>query len=181
MTRLLVSVWIAWLLVAGASPPAQAEEQSAQISIRVIYAIKDGPLSMDPALQDIQAELKDLPYTKFRLLDRLESPVQSGATVELQFPGNRSISVTFEGLDTSGEKSMLVLKLAVRPQLHMQLRVANGGRTLIGGPAHQDGTLILDVTAKLQAAAAQPKPPEKAPDAPQDKPLEVHDSKENVP
>jgi hypothetical protein len=178
MTRSFAIAWVAWLLLAGASLPAQAGEQSAQISIRVIYAIKDGPVTIDPALKDIQAELKDLPYTKFRLLDKLESQVQSGASVELQFPGNRSISVAFEGLDTSGEKSMLVLKLAVRPQLHMQLRVANGGRTLIGGPAHQDGTLILDVTAKLQPAE---KPQESPGAKPADKPLEVNDSKENVP
>ncbi len=160
MTRALGIAWLAWLFLVGAPTAAQAEEPGAQITIRVIYALKDGPLSIDPALRDIEAELKDLPYTKFRLLDKLESPVQHGATVELQFPGNRSISVTYEGLDDAAGKSMLALRLAVRPRLHMQLRVANGGRTLLGGPAHVDGTLILDVSASLQA----PKKPAEAGD-----------------
>jgi hypothetical protein len=172
MIRSLAIAWVAWLLLAGAALPAQAEEQAAQISIRVIFAVKDGPVSIDPALKDIQAELEDLPYTKFRLLDRLESQVQSGASVELQFPGNRSISVGFEGLDASGEKSMLALRLAVRPQLHMQLRVANGGRTLLGGPAHLEGTLILDVSARLQPPAKPPEAPEPSVDQPVNRNLE---------
>jgi hypothetical protein len=138
------------MLSVGMSLPASAKDLQADISIRVIYAVKDKTKSMDPALDDIRQELIDLPFTKFRLLDKLQSPVTINSTVELQFPGNRSIAVRFLGLDVSGAKEMLSLKLAIKPKLNMTLRLANGGRTLIGGPAHLDGTLFLDVTARLK-------------------------------
>ncbi len=129
--------------------PAKAEDLKADISIRVIYAVKTKAKSMDPALSDIKAELLALPFDKFRLLDKLQTIIPINSTVELQFPGDRSISVRFLGLDVSGEKDMLSLQLSIKPRLNMRLRVADGGRTLLGGPSHQDGILFLDITAKM--------------------------------
>ncbi len=136
-------------LVITHAPLASAEDLKADISIRVIYAVKTKAKSMDPALEDIKAELLALPFDKFRLLDRLQTVVPINSSVELQFPGDRSISVRFLGLDVSGDKDMLSLQLSVKPKLNMRLRVADGGRTLLGGPAHQDGILFLDITAKM--------------------------------
>jgi hypothetical protein len=122
---------------------------SATIQIRVIYAVKDSVASIDPALADIKQELEEMPYNKFRLLDRLDAKIDINAAVELQIPGRRSISVRFLGIDDSEAKRMLSLELAMKPALKIQLRVADGGRTLLGGPSHQDGKLILDISAKL--------------------------------
>ena len=142
---MLVAAWATW------PPSAAAEDLEAKITIRVVYAVKDAKVkSMDPALEDIRGELLDLPFTKFRLLDKLEAEVAINGTVELQFPGDRSISVRFLGLDVSGTREMLSLNLAVKPKLNMQMRVANGGRTLLGGPPYLEGTLFLDVSAKLK-------------------------------
>ena len=139
------------LLSLSWSGSALAADLVSKINIRVIYAVKAKVQSVDPLLKDIQSELEALPYTKFRQLDKLEASVPINATVELQFPGDRSISVRFLGLDVSGEKAMLSLQLKLKPRLNMQMRLADGGRTLLGGPKHLDGTLILDVTAKLKA------------------------------
>jgi hypothetical protein len=143
-----------FLLVAVALiVPGQAKEAAispATIRIRVIYAVKDSVGSIDPALADIKQELDELPFNKFNLLDRLESTVEVNATVELQIPGKRSIAIRFLGLDTSEGKNMLSLELAMKPALKIQLRVADGGRTLLGGPSHQEGKLILDISAKLK-------------------------------
>ncbi len=140
------------LLSLSWSGSALAADLVSKINIRVIYATKAKAQSVDPLLTDIQSELEALPYTKFRQLDKLESDVPINASVELQFPGERSISVRFLGLDVSGNKPMLSLQLKLKPRLNMQLRLADGGRTLLGGPKHLDGTLILDVTAKLKPA-----------------------------
>lgn len=151
------------LLILALAPPASAADLKADITVRVIYAVKSEAKSFDPALADIRQELVDLPFTKFRLLDKLETTVAINSTVELQFPGERSIAVRFLGLDVSGVKEMLSLQLAVKPALNMQLRVADGGRTLLGGPSHLDGTLFLDVTARLQEIGAAAKPADDAP------------------
>jgi hypothetical protein len=139
--------------VTGQATPRQAEKgsiSSATIRIRVIYAVKNSVGSIDPALIDIKQELEELPFNTFRLLDRLETTIDANATVELQIPGNRSIAVRFLGIDTSEGKRMLSLELAMKPALKIQLRVADGGRTLLGGPSHQEGKLILDVSVKLK-------------------------------
>ena len=132
------------------SEPIRAEDLKASISIRVIYAVKDKSKSLDPKLKNIKAELYDLPFTKFRLLDQLTKQVAINSTVELQIPTNRSISIRFMGLDGSGSKEMLSLSLAMRPKLKMNLRIANGGRMLAVGPKHLEGSLLLDITATLK-------------------------------
>jgi hypothetical protein len=136
------------------APGASAEEKKygpiAEINIRVIYAVKDKVKSVAPELKDIEGELKELPFSKFRLLDELEARVAEKSTVELQFPGKRSIAVRFRGLRTSMGKKMISLQLSIKPALKIRLRVADGGRTLLLGPSHLEGNLILDVSAKLE-------------------------------
>jgi hypothetical protein len=169
------------LLVAAFQWPAAAKDLEARITIRVIYAVGSTTRSVDPALDDLRSELVALPFTKFRLLDKLQADVTINSTVELQFPGERSIAVRFLGLDVSGDKDMLSLQLSVKPRLNMQLRVADGGRTLLGGPNHLDGTLFLDVTAKLQDIDAAK--PAARPGAGEPAPLEAGDKqpKESLP
>jgi hypothetical protein len=137
-------------LTQSAEALAEEKQNQAALSIRVIYAVKDGELTIDPDLEDIRDELKELPATRFRLLDRLQTTVELESAVELQLPGNNLISVKFLGIDSSGTKPMLSLELALKPALKIQLRLASGGRTLIGGPQHLEGKLVLDVSARLE-------------------------------
>ena len=180
MRPVLSRLTLTMLMVAAASG-AHAKDLEARITIRVIYAVADQVKSLDPALEDLRQELVALPFSKFRLLDKLQADVAINSTVELQFPGDRSIAVRFLGLDVSGEKEMLSLQLAIKPRLNLQLRISDGGRTLLGGPSHLDGTLFLDVTAKLQQIDASK--PIVQPSGAETRPLEAGDQrpKENLP
>ncbi|RME19831.1 MAG: hypothetical protein D6806_17580 [Deltaproteobacteria bacterium] len=145
---------IAFLLcLLASSPSLGAQRQRAGIQIRVIYAVKQASPSIDPALDDIREELKELPFDKFRLLDRIRTEVAKGAEVELQLPGDKAIAVKFLGVDNQDGKKMLRLQLTVKPALRISLRLADGSRTLIGGPGHLEGKLILDVNASLKAGS----------------------------
>lgn len=155
MTRRLPGVLWLGLAVAWASGPhptvlAAAHTDTARISIRIIYAVKAKVHSVDPALKDIEGELLELPFSKFRLLDKLETDVQLNSTVELQFPGDRTIAVTFRGIDTSMGKKMLSLEVAIKPAAKISLRIAEGGRTMFIGPSHLEGKLIVDVSARIK-------------------------------
>ncbi len=152
MTRLARLVCMGLLLLLALVLPATAADTEVAIGIRVIYAVKDKVHSVDPALEDIRDELAELPASKFRLLDRIQSRVGLGSSVELQLPGRHSISVRFKGIDRSSGKTMLSLQLSVKPALKINLRLADGGRTLLGGPSHLEGKLILDISAKLKEA-----------------------------
>jgi hypothetical protein len=149
MTRLMRLTLLSLLLLTW-TWSALAKETRAEIGIRVIYAVKDKVRSIDPALDDIKGELQDMPASKFRLLDRLEVEVGLNGTVELQLPGSHSISVRFQGIDASSGKTMLSLQLLLKPALKIDLRLADGARTLLGGPSHLEGKLVLDVSAKLK-------------------------------
>ncbi len=133
-----------------------AEDQSARIGIRVIYALKDEAKSIDPALDDIRSELSELPFSKFRLLDRLETSAGLNASVELQFADRQYIAVAFRGIDLRTGKRMLSLELHLKPVLKIELRVTDGGRTLLMGPPYLDGTLIFDVSARLEGGEPLP-------------------------
>jgi hypothetical protein len=150
MIRLTIPSLLGVLFLLTWSLPASAGDNQAGISIRVIYAVKDKVRSIDPALDDIKNELADLPASKFRLLDKLQVDVGLNSSVELQLPGEHSISVRFQGIDDSSGKKMLSLQLALKPALKINLRLADGGRTLLGGPSHLEGKLILDVSARLK-------------------------------
>jgi len=152
MIRTWQCILIAAVILAVALPATAGEKNGpiAEINIRVIYAVKDKVKSVAPELEDIKGELQELPFSKFRLLDKLEARVAEKSTVELQFPGQRSIAVTFRGLRTSMGKKMISLQLSIKPALKIRLRVADGGRTLLLGPSHLEGNLILDVSAKLE-------------------------------
>jgi len=154
MTRSLPGVLALWLAAWTAAWPATvraaAKPDNARISIRIIYAVKAEVHSVDPALKDIEGELLELPFSKFRLLDRLETDVQLNSTVELQFPGDRTIAVTFRGIDTSMGKKMLSLEVAIKPAAKISFRIAEGGRTMFIGPSHLEGKLIVDVSARLE-------------------------------
>ena len=150
MTSLFRPASVFFLCLLASAPCLGAQKQRAGIQIRVIYAVKQASPSIDPALDDIREELKELPFDKFRLLDRIKTEVTRGAEVELQLPGDKSIVVKFLGVDTQGHEKMLRLQLAVKPALKIGLRLADGGRTLIGGPSHLEGKLVLDVNATLK-------------------------------
>ena len=152
MIRTWQRILTAAVILAVALPATAGQKNGpiAKINIRVIYAVKDKVKSVDPELEDIKGELQELPFSKFRLRDKLEARVAEKSTVELQFPGKRSIAVTFRGLRTSMGKKMISLQLAIKPALKIRLRVADGGRTLLLGPSHLEGNLILDVSAKLE-------------------------------
>jgi len=152
MTRTWQCILIAVIILIPALAAGAGEKNSpiAEINIRVIYAVKNKVKSVAPELEDIKGELQELPFSKFRLLDKLEARVAEKSTVELQFPGKRSIAVTFRGLRTSMGKKMISLQLSIKPALKIRLRVADGGRTLLLGPSHLEGNLILDVSAKLE-------------------------------
>jgi hypothetical protein len=150
MTRLARLVCMSLLLLPGSALSASASDSEVAIGIRVIYAVRDKVHSVDPALEDIRDELAELPASKFRLLDRIQSRVVLNSSVELQLPGSHSIAVRFNGIDRSSGKTMLSLQLSMKPALKINLRLADGGRTLLGGPSHLEGKLILDISAKLK-------------------------------
>ena len=78
------------------SSDAAAQSQY-KMSIRVIHATKDGT-RVDPGVVDLKADLAQLAFTSFKLLDGHTKTVFDREVVALEFPGSRWLEVRTRGV-----------------------------------------------------------------------------------
>ena len=115
-----------------------------KMSIRVIHATKDGK-RMDPGVMDLKADLSQLAFTSFKLLDGHTKTVFDREVVALEFPGSRWLEVRTRGIAKDGS---LKVSMKVRDlKFKAKAKVGAGSTVLLGGPPHQNGSIILAVTA----------------------------------
>lgn len=125
------------------SSDAAAQSQY-KMSIRVIHATKDGT-RVDPGVVDLKADLAQLAFTSFRLLDGHTKTVFDREVVALEFPGSRWLEVRTRGVAKDGS---LKVSMKVRDlKFKAKAKVGAGSTVLLGGPPHQNGSIILAVTA----------------------------------
>ncbi|MDE0881211.1 MAG: hypothetical protein OSB21_01335 [Myxococcota bacterium] len=140
MRLLTIPLLLATCLIADS---ALAEEQF-KMSIRVIHATKSGQ-RLDPSLMDLKADLAQLAFTSFKLLDGHSKTVFDREVVALEFPGSRWLEVRTQGVAKDGG---LKISLKVRDlKFKAKAKVGAGSTVLLGGPPHQGGSIILAVTA----------------------------------
>ena len=133
-----------FLLLFFCADSALAQAQF-QMRIRVIHATKSGT-RMDAGLSDLKADLGQLNYTSFKLIDGHTKTVFDREVVALEFPGSRWLEVRTRGVAKDGA---LKVSLKVRDlKLKAKAKVGDGSTVLLGGPPHQGGSIILAVTAK---------------------------------
>ena len=125
------------------SSDAAAQSQY-KMSIRVIHATKDGT-RVDPGVVDLKADLAQLAFTSFKLLDGHTKTVFDREVVALEFPGSRWLEVRTRGVAKDGS---LKVSMKVRDlKFKAKAKVGAGSTVLLGGPPHQNGSIILAVTA----------------------------------
>jgi hypothetical protein len=114
-----------------------------KLAIRVVHA-SNVSQKVDAKLQDLAKELAALKFTSFELKDEATFELENGAVGRMQLPSKQWMTVTPLGLSADGK---LKIDLAVK-DLKFKTTVALGpGATLaVGGPAYQEGALILAVT-----------------------------------
>ena len=121
-----------------------AAQSQYKMSIRVIHATKDGT-RVDPGVVDLKADLAQLAFTSFRLLDGHTKTVFDREVVALEFPGSRWLEVRTRGVAKDGS---LKVSMKVRDlKFKAKAKVGAGSTVLLGGPPHQNGSIILAVTA----------------------------------
>ena len=115
-----------------------------KMSIRVIHATKDGT-RIDPGVTDLKADLSQLAFTSFKLLDGHTKTVFDREVVALEFPGSRWLEVRTRGVAKDGS---LKVSMKVRDlKFKAKAKVGAGSTVLLGGPPHMGGSIILAVTA----------------------------------
>ena len=141
----IVSLVAVLLIAAGTAAPS---EPPVSVDVGVAVASNDGT-RIDPQLSDIRTKLKSMfDYTSYRMVDRRKRTLAVGETGEFALPGGRSMRVT--PAPSSGAKVRLAVQImeGQRNLLTTTLGLSRGGMVLVGGPAYQNGVMILIISAE---------------------------------
>jgi hypothetical protein len=142
--RVLLLPLLAILLLAG---PAFAA-QSVNIEVGVALASRDGN-AIDPALSKLKSKLQSMfNYTSYKMVDRQKRAIGVGETSEIPLPGNRILKATPASIDAGKIKLDLQIVEGGKNKLTTSLGLPKGGMVLVGGPAYQNGVLILVISAE---------------------------------
>ncbi len=140
----IVVVLTVLLFAAGTSAAA---EPPVSIDLGVAVASNEGT-RLDPALSAIRPKLKAMfDYSSYRMVERHKRTLAVGETGEFDLPGGRSMRVT--PAPSAGNKIRLSVQImeGQRNLLTTTLGLSRGGMVLVGGPAYQNGVLILIISA----------------------------------
>jgi hypothetical protein len=133
-------------LFAGLARPVCAA--AVAVDIGVVVASNDGK-SIDPALSSIKSKLQSMfNYSSYRMVDRVKKTLAVGETGDFALPGGRSIKVS--PASASGNKVRLGVQVleGSKNLLTTTLGLTRGGMVLVGGPAYQNGVMILFISAE---------------------------------
>ena len=133
------------------------------LQAQVLLASNQAGVAPDPRLASLVAQLrKALPYSTFQLLSGPSGQAGLGQTWRTDLPGaetpgRRVLEVTPTAIDggTIQLQARIVQAKLVQGKsisellLNTTLRLQSGGTVVLGGPAHQNGVLVIVISASI--------------------------------
>jgi hypothetical protein len=144
--KLLSLVILGTFVIVSFASFARGEEVG--IGIRVILASHQVK-GIDSRLQDIQKNLGALfNYSSYQLLQERSFLLTQGQVDQLPLAGNKELHITL--LQEQGGTAEIAVEIlrAGRGIFKTTAKLKKGGTLLIGGPKHEDGVLILAISAQ---------------------------------
>lgn len=145
---LLFSFFLCWA-VALSLEAADKSFQSVQITIKSIGASKQGN-DFDARLAPLEKQLKALNYRSYRLLKDETQTARWQGNANFEIPGGRLLTVRPQEVANNKLGLRVQLKQGDKPQLETTVRMNNGGNFLLGGPPHENGVLVLSISASAR-------------------------------
>ncbi|MDH3443013.1 MAG: hypothetical protein OEN50_03740 [Deltaproteobacteria bacterium] len=133
----------------AAMPSLEAADksfQSVEITIKTISASKQGN-EFDPQLAALEKQLKALNYGSYRLLKQETQTARWQGNANFQIPGGRMLTVRPQEVNNDQLGLRVQLKQGDKPQLETTVRLNNRGNFILGGPRHDNGVLVLSISA----------------------------------
>lgn len=141
-----IAAFLALLLFLGAGEICLAAE-TVTVDVGTVYASNKGA-SVDPDLSTIRGKLQAMfNYSSYKMIDRKRRALAVGESGTFELPGRRSMNVS--PLPSPGNKVRLSIQIREggRNLLTTTVGMSRGGMVLVGGPSHEDGVLILILSA----------------------------------
>jgi hypothetical protein len=137
------------VLVAGWVGAAEKTPQSVQVRIRTILAGNKSD-EFDAKLKDMEQQLKPLKYRSYRSLKDDSQNVPWQGTKSFDIPGGRLLSVAPQEFQNNRISLKVRLTEGDKPAVDTTVGIPNKGNFILGGPAHEGGTLVLSISATAQ-------------------------------
>lgn len=135
------------LIVAGL-PSGVTAQAAVSLRVQVIYAAND-PGGVDARLGSLAGELqRTFRYSKYQLLGAPQGSAALNQAWRVSLPEGRSLEII--PMAIQGDQSSLsvrVLGSGGQSLLNTMVRLRRGATVLVGGPLHQNGVLIIAISA----------------------------------
>ena len=139
MRKITVIIIILMMIVCVVPTVFSQEGNEALVHVTAIVASKDSE-SIDPELQEVADEMKTLfSFSSFRTLHTYTVLLAEGARDRVIINEYPNLIVQF----IQQEENAFLFNVTMGDELDTDFSISNGGHILIGGPAREDGVLVL--------------------------------------
>ena len=140
---------LTFLVVAGWLHAADKNPQSVQVTIRSILA-GDKNDEFDPKLKGMEPQLKPLKHRSYRALKDETQTIPWHGSKAFEIPGGRSLTIAPQEFQDNRIGLKVRLTQGDKPLIDTTVKIANKGNFILGGPAHEGGSLVLSISAAVQ-------------------------------
>jgi len=140
---------LAFLAIAGWLNAADKNPQSVQVTIRSILA-GDKSDEFDPKLKGMEPQLKPLKHRSYRALKDETQTVPWQGSKAFEIPGGRLLTISPQEFQDNRIGLKIRLTQGDKPPIDTTVKIANKGNFILGGPAHEGGSLLLSISAAVQ-------------------------------
>lgn len=149
LLRLTLLFSLPVLLLPAGVGGAEQKLPRVQLRIGTILASNESE-DFDAKLSKMKNQLEVIKYSSYRLIKEESQRVEWRANAIFEIPGGRSLVV----IPQEYRNQRLALKVRLlegeKPLLDTTVRLRNRGYFLLGGPPHEQGVLILSISAMTQ-------------------------------
>lgn len=137
------------LLLLGPDTGAALAGQGLRVTVDAVKADKAGS-HVDPELRDLVAELGPMfAYTAFTLLKTTTTRLTLGQTDLNPVSRDHGLELHLLGFAEGRARLRVRVLESSRERLSTVLLLVNGGSAVIGGPAYEDGVMLLRIRGEF--------------------------------
>jgi hypothetical protein len=126
----------------AAPPPAEVGAE-----VLIIHATQGETPSIHGRLKSMEKTFRRFPmFNRFDLLAKHDTSLQLKKPHAFQMPNGKELRLIYRGLDKTGTFVKLRFEFA---DMHMNIRVTNGGLFFHAGSNHQGGRLLIAIRPSL--------------------------------
>ena len=134
---------VSWLHAADTAP------QSVQVTVRSILAGSNSD-EFDVKLKNLEQQLKPLKHRSYRGLKDETQTIPWQGSKAFEIPGGRSLTIAPQEFQNNRIGLKIRLTQGDKPLIDTTVKIANKGNIILGGPAHEGGSLVLSISAAAQ-------------------------------